>query len=159
MFLIEQDDVKGRPFQCVDVSPDQPIGREHDFTIAGVQRRISAAQDADLQFGGEAREFLLPVEQQARRGDDEMRTVHAGRRPDQPFLNGGQQTDRLERFPQSHVIGQTGAEPVLVEKREPAIAVHLIGAQRRVHASWKRGYRDPLKFQKLGEHSLIFHRQ
>ena len=50
----------------------------------------------------------------------------------------GEQGEGLHSFAQAHVVGEDAAHAVLVEEGEPAVALHLVGAQGGAQA---RGHR------------------
>src|SRR4030066_1389014 len=82
--------------------------------------------DHDRKLRGEATGLFLPVVDNRCRTDEKYGTSL----PCPPvFLDKSQ---GLDRFTQSHVIGQAGAEPPLPEKTQPGIAAHLIRPQGSV---------------------------
>ena len=70
--------------------------------------------------------FLLPVEHQRCRADDEAGQALAA------FLHGQQVAEHLHSLTQTHIVGQNAAHAVAVQRAQPAVTVPLILAQHAV---------------------------
>ena len=103
----------------------QPIVEQHHIT--GLQRCqgflpiVVLIQGYDIQLGGEAGRFLLPVEHQGLGYYHQRRSL---------LLPMTQQCQCLQGFSQPHIIGQTGTKAVLGQGGQPVGALFLIIAQR-----------------------------
>ena len=71
-------------------------------------------------------DFMFPVEQETRGQDHQMRSFYAFGWGDDAFLDAGQHTHGLQSFSQTHIVGQTGPQPVPVQKGQPMVAFLLI---------------------------------
>ena len=80
--------------------------------------------DEHAQIGREARQLALPVAHH-RGGADQQRGPRL--RMIEPFVQ--QQRDHLNRFAQTHIVGQTRAQTPLPQKRQPRQPHRLIGPQ------------------------------
>ncbi len=130
--LIKDDHMERDLLQGIDVPTDQPIGREHDLTVPGLECPLTPAIRMDGKLGREPGQFLLPIEEQARRHHNQVRAFHPARGLEASFPDRSQEADGLDGLAQPHVVRQTGAEPMGIEERQPGIAVLLVGTQRRV---------------------------
>ena len=84
------------------------------------------------ELRGELAAFLLPVEHQRRRADDEAGQALP------VLLHGQQVAQHLHRLAEAHVIGKDAAHAVAVQRAQPAVAVPLVLAQDIVQA-FRRG--------------------
>ena len=84
------------------------------------------------ELRGELFAFLLPVEHQRRRADDEAGQGLPA------FLHGQQVAEHLHRLAKAHIIGQNAAHTVAVQRAQPAVAVPLVLAQHVMQA-FRRG--------------------
>ena len=84
------------------------------------------------ELRGELFAFLLPVEHQRCRADDEAGQGLPA------FLHGQQVAEHLHRLAKAHIIGQNAAHAVAVQRAQPAVAVSLVLAQHIVQA-FRRG--------------------
>ena len=76
-----------------------------------------------LQLRGELLAFLLPVQHQRRRADDEAGQLLPA------LLHGQQVAEHLHSLTQTHIVGQNAAHAVAVQRAQPAVAVPLVFAQ------------------------------
>ena len=76
-----------------------------------------------LQLRGELLAFLLPVQHQRRRADDEAGQLLPA------LLHGQQVAEHLHGLAQTHIVRQNAAHAVAVQRAQPAVAVPLIFAQ------------------------------
>jgi hypothetical protein len=74
--------------------------------------------DGIAQTGPKPLHFFCPIVQYTRRGHDQGAAVYGAQ--------------RLQGFPQSHIICQHGAQSGLTEKHEPVDTVLLVRTQRRL---------------------------
>jgi hypothetical protein len=87
--------------------------------------------DVHAQLRGESACLADPVAHDGHRHNQQRRP---GAEPlsrgadDSPLSQ--QQREELDGLAETHVVGQAGAEPDLVEEREPRQALELIGPQR-----------------------------
>ena len=72
--------------------------------------------------------FLLPVEHQRCRADDEAGQALAA------FLHGQQVAEHLHGLAKAHIVGQNAAHAVAVQRAQPAVAIPLVLAQHIVQA-------------------------
>ena len=87
-------------------------------TVGGI-----AVHGNTLQLRGELLAFLLPVQHQRRRADDEAGQLLPA------LLHGQQVAEHLHGLAQTHIIGQNTAHAVAVQCAQPAVAVPLVFAQ------------------------------
>ena len=76
-----------------------------------------------LQLRGELLAFLLPVQHQRRRADDEAGQLLPA------LLHGQQVAEHLHSLTQTHIVGQNAAHAVAIQCAQPAVAVPLVFAQ------------------------------
>ena len=72
--------------------------------------------------------FLLPVEHQRCRADDETGQALAA------FLHGQQVAEHLHGLAKAHIVGQNATHAVAVQRAQPAVAIPLVLAQHIVQA-------------------------
>ena len=76
-----------------------------------------------MQLRGELLAFLLPVQHQRRRADDEAGQLLPA------LLHGQQVAEHLHSLTQTHIVGQNAAHAVAIQCAQPAVAVPLVFAQ------------------------------
>ena len=158
--LVEDDHVEGDLLQPREVAPDQAVGREHDVGVPEVGGALRAGVGGDRQPREELADLALPVEEQARGDHDQVRPpAAAARGAHQAFLDAAEQDDRLQRLAEAHVVGEAGAEAVLVEEGQPVPALPLIGAQRRPQPGGERPLLEPLEVQQAIDDRLVLRGQ
>ena len=114
--------------QHLDVALQQGVRRQH-HVVAGYLREalgtVGAGEREHSQMRNESRDLGTPVRRDARRRDDQHRFCEASR-----GLFDRDVREQLDRFAQTHVVGQHAAEIVACEQLQPGDAALLILAQR-----------------------------
>ena len=127
--FVKHHGVKLQAPVALRVPPDQGIARHDQFAVRQLlelRMPLRSMQGQHLQRGGELAGFRHPIEHQAGRTDNQPRGAPRIL-PDHM----AQERQGLERFAQTHFVGQNPAETVLAQKLQPRDPLLLIGAQHR----------------------------
>ncbi|MNL21589.1 hypothetical protein D3C87_1428870 [compost metagenome] len=112
--------------QHVEVAPQQRVARDHHVRRGDLLEQVAApraVQDQALEVGREARELLLPVEDDRGGRDQQRRPLVPG------CLLAQQEGDRLDRLAQAHVVGEDAVEAVVGQEAQVIEAPALVLAQ------------------------------
>ena len=123
--FVEDDVVEGHAPKEQHVAPQGAVGRQHDvdaFQPVRLPAPVGPGVVEQPEGGGEARRFLLPVEDQGLRDHDE-RWLPC-RSP--ASLEQGQ---HLHRLAQAHVVGEAAPESELAEEMHPPEPFVLVAPQ------------------------------
>mmetsp|Transcript_83849 Transcript_83849/g.237432 ORF Transcript_83849/g.237432 Transcript_83849/m.237432 type:complete len:250 (-) Transcript_83849:507-1256(-) len=112
------------------VVPHHVVGGEHDVHAAAGKLPLWAMVQIDLQLRSPLLEFLLPIAQQPGRYNHEPRTAHPSLVSEQAVVvEVHQHGDRLNCFPETHVVRKDRPEPVARQRREPLESRDLVRPQ------------------------------
>ena len=93
----------------------------------------------DLRLGQEAFGLRRPVRDDGGRRDHEEGRERLDGGRGAVLLDGvGEQGEGLHGLAQAHVVGEDAAHAMLVQEGEPAVALHLVGAQGGLQARGDR---------------------
>ena len=115
--------------QRLMVPAHQRVSRQDQMMVGdGVEplSAFGAVEDQQLELRREARRLAPPVSDQARGHDQQTGAVAALRQ-----VTFRQQRERLDGFPQPHVVGERAAESGVRQCAEPAVARFLVRTQFR----------------------------
>jgi hypothetical protein len=131
----------GEPLDAVEfLAADAELGVVEDEDVDVVLDVLDVdvvpvLEDLDLELRGEFPGFAVPNVEHGLGADDERRLFHAAGLA--VFLEQPEQIgERLDGFPESHVVGEYAAEIVDTEVGEELEAIHLIGAESGVESFW-----------------------
>jgi hypothetical protein len=119
--FVENTVIEPLIFELQCVAPQSSVGGQHDIVIreviAGLKTRCSAVIE-NAQLGGKRESLLFPMKHQRARHHHERWQIFLSARA---FLaTRFEQCQRLNRFAQSHVVGETTAKTKPLEKKQPA---------------------------------------
>ena len=125
--FVQHDVVETIAAQFVIIHTHHAVSGEHEVVIGkSFHRRAGRPKIGQhLQAGGEFGNFALPVDQQRTRHHNQVRRLAVAAFPQRK-----QEGQHLHGLAQPHIIGQNAAKAVFVQKVQPVVTRHLIGAQR-----------------------------
>src|SRR3990170_6369108 len=114
--LIKYDDIKWNLFKPFNIPSDKAVCGQHHICTAEFRIPLLPCIEVNLYVRIEPLYLSLPVEEETRGEDQEMRAMSRRRRLDNPLLYTGQKTYSLQGLAKPHVIGKAGSQPVLIEE-------------------------------------------
>lgn len=120
--LVESEEMELMLQQMIEIPMQQRIGSEHEVrwrNFPELRFPVRPLQHQHGKIGRKFRGFALPVHDHTRRGDHKRRQSFAATR----FDPGKEMCQGLERFSETHVVGEDAIKTVSREKLHPAITI------------------------------------
>src|SRR4051812_48218031 len=135
--FVENNRVEFDVAQLIGIPPNQPIAGD-DEIVFGYLGEQSSSVGADKLQDFEVRCklvcFEFPIEDKAGGADNQAWPS----RSEPLLLRGRHERQCLQRFAETHFVGENSAKAVASQKMEPGDALFLIGAQNIVQgAKWR----------------------
>ena len=128
--FVQDQEVPGLGFECVQVTPHQRVGGEDDVVLAHAREvalALAALQRQHTQFGCMVGRLVLPVSNERRGQHHQRRAVQAA-----ALFFDEQMGQHLRGFAQAHVVGEDARQVVCTQVLQPGHALLLVAAQRQL---------------------------
>lgn len=135
--FVEHEGIPGSFGEAIDIALEELVAGDDQVTGPGrVDEGLSVV--FSVEHGAERRSeffgFALPVRADARRGDDQSGAVFGAIQED---------TEGLDRFPQTHIVGKDAADTPVGEFGEPFVAGDLVFAEIGAKVFGDFGFKFP----------------